>query len=392
MAILRGHHWGLLAAAAGAGGLIYWLAAGHRTTLAPEPPAAVAVATALVTRGDVPVAITELGAAQSWQAVTIRAQVSGRLQQVAVQEGSDVRAGDLIALIDPAPYQAVLLQAQGTLRRDQAQLAIAKLDLDRYGQLTAENLISRQQIDAQRALVEELSGTVLSDQGAVDAAQVNLGYCRISSPVTGRVGVRLLDAGNLVSAIDTGGIITINQLVPIAVTFSVPQADFQQLSQASDAFRHPLGVQATSQDSDALIATGVLVVADNHVDAASGTVALKARFDNTERRLWPGQFVNVSVTLRVLPGAITMPVAAVNRGPGPSFAYVIGADHTAQMRPIAVESVQGRIAIIRSGVQPGERVVVDGQMSLRPGMPVIVSDAGVAAAAAGAAARGPAAP
>src|ERR1700690_5878 len=200
MAILRGHHWGLLAAAAGAGGLIYWLAAGHRAPPAPEPPPAGAGAAALVTRGDVPVAITELGAAQSWQAVTIRAQVSGRLQQVAVQEGSDVRAGDLIALIDPAPYQAVLLQAQGTLRRDQAQLAIAKLDLDRYGQLTAENLISRQQIDAQRALVEELSGTVLSDQGAVDAAQVNLGYCRISAPVTGRVGVRLLDAGNLVSA------------------------------------------------------------------------------------------------------------------------------------------------------------------------------------------------
>jgi multidrug efflux system membrane fusion protein len=392
MATLRRHHLGLLAAAAVAGGLIYWLAAGHRGPMAPEPPAAVAVATALVTRGDVPVAITELGAAQSWQAVTIRAQVSGRLQQVAVQEGSDVRAGDLIALIDPAPYQAVLLQAQGTLRRDQAQLSIAKLDLDRYGQLTAQNLISRQQIDAQRALVEELSGTVLSDEGAVDAAQVNLGYCRISSPVTGRVGVRLLDAGNLVSAADTGGIITINQLVPIAVTFSVPQADFQRLSEASDAFRRPLSVQATSQDTGALIATGELVVADNHVDAASGTVALKARFENTERRIWPGQFVNVRVLLRVIPAAITIPLAAVNRGPGQSFAYVVGADHTALMRPITVDSVQGRIAVIGSGLQPGERVVVDGQMSLKPGMPVIVSDAGVAASAAGAAARAPATP
>jgi len=382
MAILRRHHLGLLAAAVVAGGLIYWLAAGHRGAVAPEPPAAVAVATALVTRGDVPVAISELGAAQSWQAVTIRAQVSGRLQQVAVQEGSDVRAGELIALIDPAPYQAVLLQAQGTLRRDQAQLSIAKLDLDRYGQLTAQNLISRQQIDAQRALVEQLSGTVLSDEGAVDAAQVNLGYCRISAPVTGRVGVRLLDAGNLVSATDTGGIITINQLAPIAVTFSVPQADFQRLSEASDAFRHTLSVQATSQDTDALIATGVLVVADNHVDAASGTIALKARFENTDRRLWPGQFVNVRVLLRVIPAAITIPLAAVNRGPTQSFAYVIGADHTAAMRPITIESVQGRTAIIRSGLQSGERVVVDGQMSLKPGMPVIVSDATARAPAA----------
>jgi multidrug efflux system membrane fusion protein len=389
---MRGHHWGLLAVAAAAGGLIYWLSAAHRGPAAPEATQAVAVATAPVLRADIPVAVTELGAVQSLQAVTIRAQVSGRLQQVSVQEGSDVKAGDLIALIDPAPYQAVLLQTQGTLRHDQALLAIAKLDLERYGQLTAENLISRQQIDTQRALVEELQGTVVSDQGAVDAAQVNLGYCRISSPVTGRVGVRLLDAGNLVSATDTGGIITINQLVPIAVTFSVPQADFQQLSEASDGFRRSLSVQALSQESEAPLGGGVLSVADNHVDASSGTVALKARFENSDRRLWPGQFVNVRVTLRVIPKAITIPVTAVNRGPGRTFAYVIGADHIALVRPITVDSVQGPTAIISAGVQPGEWVVVDGQMSLRPGIAVIVSNAGVAASAAGAGPKGPAGP
>ena len=389
---MRGYHWGLLAAAAVAAGIIYWLSAGHRVQAGPEASVAVAVATAPVVRADVPVAVTELGAVQSLQGVTIRAQVSGRLQQVAVQEGSDVKAGDLIALIDPAPYQAVLLQTQGTLRHDQALLAIAKLDLERYGQLTAENLISRQQIDTQRALVEELQGTVVSDQGAVDAAQVNLGYCRITSPVTGRVGVRLLDAGNLVSATDAGGIITINQLVPIAVTFSVPQADFQLLSEASDGFRRTLGVQALSQESAAPLGAGVLSVADNHVDASSGTVALKARFENSDRRLWPGQFVNVRVTLRVIANAITMPVTAVNRGPGRTFAYVIGADHIAMMRPITVDSVQGPTAIISAGVQPGEWVVVDGQMSLRPGMPVIVSNAGVAASTAGAGPKGPAGP
>jgi multidrug efflux system membrane fusion protein len=375
-----------------AAGLIYWLSAGHRVQAVPEASMAVAVATAPVVRADVPVAVTELGAVQSLQGVTIRAQVSGRLAQVAVQEGSDVKAGELIALIDPAPYQAVLLQTQGTLRHDQALLAIAKLDLERYGQLTADNLISRQQMDTQRALVEELQGTVVSDQGAVDAAQVNLGYCRITSPVTGRVGVRLLDAGNLVSATDTGGIITINQLVPIAVTFSVPQADFQQLSEASDGFRRTLSVQALSQESEASLGTGVLSVADNHVDAASGTVALKARFENSDRRLWPGQFVNVRVTLRVIPKAITIPVIAVNRGPGQTFAYVVGADHVASMRPITVDSVQGGIAIVSSGVRPGERVVVDGQMSLRPGMPVIVSNGGVDAPTGGAGAQGPADP
>jgi multidrug efflux system membrane fusion protein len=392
MARLRGHHLGLLAAAAVGAGLVYWLAVGHRERAGPEAPVAVAVATAQVVRADVPVGVTELGAVQSLQSVTIRAQVSGRLQQVTVREGSDVKAGDLIALIDPAPYQAVLLQAQGTLGHDQALLAIAKLDLERYGQLTADNLISRQQMDTQRALVQELQGTVLSDQGAVDAAQVNLGYCRISSPVTGRVGVRLLDAGNLVSATDQGGIITINQLVPIAVTFSVPQADFQSLSQASDGFRRTLAVQALSQESEASLGTGVLMVADNHVDASSGTVALKARFDNADRRLWPGQFVNVRVTLRVIAGAITMPVAAVNHGPSQSYAYVIGADHLAMMRPVTVDSVQGRTAIISAGVQPGEWVVIDGQMSLRPGMPVIVSNAGVAASTAGAGPKGPAGP
>jgi multidrug efflux system membrane fusion protein len=377
---MRGYHWGLLAAAAVAAGLIYWLSAGHRVQAGPEAAVAVAVATAPVVRADVPVAVTELGAVQSLQGVTIRAQVSGRLQQVTVQEGSEVKAGDLIALIDPAPYQAVLLQTQGTLRHDQALLAIAKLDLERYGQLTADNLISRQQMDTQRALVEELQGTVVSDQGTVDAAQVNLGYCRIASPVTGRVGVRLLDAGNLVSATDTGGIITINQLVPIAVTFSVPQADFQQLSEASDGFRRTLSVQALSQESGSPLGAGVLSVADNHVDASSGTVALKARFEN------------MRVTLRVITKAITIPVTAVNRGPGRTFAYVISADHIAMMRPITVDSVQGPTAIISAGVQPGESVVVDGQMSLRPGMPVIVSNAGVAASTAGAGPKGPAGP
>jgi multidrug efflux system membrane fusion protein len=382
---------GLLAIAAVGGALIYVLEGGHRRPTGAEAPVPVAVATAPVVRADVSVAVRELGAVQSLQAVTIRAQVSGRLQQVSVQEGSDVKAGDLIALIDPAPYQAVLLQAQGTLRHDQAQLAIAKLDLDRYGRLTAENLISRQQIETQRALVDELQGTVLSDQGVVDAAQVNLGYCRIASPVTGRVGVRLLDAGNLVSATDAGGIITINQLSPIAVTFSVPQADFQGLSQASDGFRRPLSVQALSQESDQLLASGVLVVADNHVDAASGTVALKARFENAARQLWPGQFVNVRVTLRTIVGALTMPLAAVNHGPGETYTYVVGADQRAVMRPIVVDSIQGRTAIISAGVQPGESVVIDGQMSLRPGSLVIPSGAGVAAAA-GTRPAGPAAP
>ncbi len=348
--------------------------------LATAPAVAVSVAT--VTRASVPVAVSELGAAQPWQAVTIRTQVNGRLQRVVVQEGSDVKAGDLIAQIDPAPYRALLIQAQGALRRDQAQLEIARLDLERYRQLATVNSIAQQQVDATDALVKQLEGTVLSDQGAVDSAQVNLDYCTINSPVTGRVGVRLLDAGNLVSTSDTGGIITVNQLAPIAVTFSVPQSDFQRLWDASAGFHRALRAEAFTQDGSVLLGSGVLTVADNHVDAASGTVQLKARFENGERKLWPGQFVNVRVTLKVIANAITMPLAAVNRGPQNTFAYVIGPDQTAQVRPVTVESVQGTTAVIGAGVSPGDTVVVDGQMSLRAGSAVRVVNPPIAIAAA----------
>ncbi len=187
---------------------------------APLTPVPVSVSAARAALSEVPVAIQAIGAAQAWQSVTIRAQVNGRLQQVPVQEGAEVKQGDLIAEIDPAPYQAMLMQAQGALKRDQAQLELARLDLSRYRQLETQNSISAQQVDTEQALVRQLEGTVLIDQGAVASAQVNLAYCRISSPVTGRVGVRLIDPGNLVATTDTGGIIIINQLEPIAVTFS----------------------------------------------------------------------------------------------------------------------------------------------------------------------------
>ena len=363
--------------------VIFWLAFGHRPP-APGAPLPVSVSAARAVLSDVPVSIQAIGAAQAWHSVTIRAQVNGRLQRVPVQEGAEVRQGDLIAEIDPAPYQAMLMQAQGALKRDQAQLELERLDLSRYRQLEAQNSISAQQVDTEQALVRQLDGTVLIDQGAVASAQVNLAYCRISSPVTGRVGVRLVDAGNLVATTDAGGIIVINQLEPIAVTFSVPQADFQRLMTASSSFHRVLATQAFSQDSGAPLGAGELSIADNHVDASSGTVQLKARFTNGDRKLWPGQFVNVRLTLSVLHAALTIPKAAINRGPDFTYAYVIGADKRVSVRPVTVQLIQDTDAVITAGLRAGETVVTDGQMSLKPGSLVLVrpsesaSTAGVA--------------
>jgi len=349
--------------------LIVWLAvASHKPAKAAKAPT-VAVTTAKVAVQDIPIAVTALGAAQAWQGVLINAQVSGRLTYVA-REGGDVAVGDRLAEIDSAPYVAALIQAQGALKRDKALLEGAQVDLTRYQKLAAQDSIARQQADDQAALVKQDEGTVKVDQGAVAAAQVNVNYCRIVSPVAGRVGVRLIDPGNIVSPSITTGIISVNQIIPIAVTFTVPQGDFQRLSDASNAFSKSLTTQALSQESGADLGSGELIVADNHVDPSTGTVELKARFPNAAKRLWPGQFVNVRLTLRTLARATTIPAAAVNQGPKGAFAYVVGADGKAQVRPVTVLATQDTTAVIKSGLQAGETVVTDGQMSLKAGMAV----------------------
>lgn len=368
----RRRPWGLLVVAVVAGALCAWLAFGHSHHAAAPAAESVSVSAAVARRGDVVVTLQAIGAAQAWQADVIRAQVSGRLLRVPVQEGSEVKAGQLLAQIDPAPFQAALMQAEGTLRHDQAQLKLAQLDLKRYRALLEQNSIASQQVDSQEATVEELQGTVLTDQGAVNAARVNLAYCTILSPVTGRVGVRLVDPGNIVTPTDANGIITVDQLQPIAVTFSVPQGDFQQLRQASVMFNHGLATQAYSQDTDALLGDGELRIADNHVDASTGTVELKARFANSDGKLWPGQFVNVRLKLSVLHDALTIPNAAVNHGPAQTYVYLVGPDSHVALREVRVAMVQDARAIISSGLKAGDEVVTDGQMSLRPGSLVSV--------------------
>jgi multidrug efflux system membrane fusion protein len=367
----RRFRWGLLIPAVVLIGLIIWLAVGHKKPAAPQKGTApVTVQMSKVTPANVALSVTALGQAQAWQSVLVKAQVSGKLLRLPVKEGADIKAGDVVAEIDPAIYQAQLTQAQGTLAKDKAILDNDNVDLKRYQTLVAQDSIARQQLDAQVALVKQQEGIILQDQGAVSLAQTNLTYTRITAPISGRVGVRMVDAGNLITANDTTGIVSINQVTPIAVLFTVPQGDFQRLAQVSDGFKHPLISQAYSQETGALVGTGELSIADNHVDPATATVQLKAKFPNPTVQLWPGQFVNVTLTLETLPNALTIPNSAVNQGPNGPFAFVVDAQGKTSQRPVTVQTVQGTTAIIKSGLKAGETVVSDGQLTLKVGSKV----------------------
>jgi multidrug efflux system membrane fusion protein len=372
-------------------GVIAWLLL-HKPPAKPARVPVVAVTVAKATAEDVPVSITALGAAQAWQSDTILSQVSGMLLKVFFTEGTNVKAGQLLAQIDPALYQAALNQAEGQLNHDEAVLANARLDLKRYQTLLSQQSIASQQVDTQAALVKQDEGTVQVDQAAVQTATVNLSRCRITSPISGRTGVRLIDPGNLISASASAtsastttsvtgssssgvtGIVVVNQIEPIAVTFSVPQRDYQRLFQISDGFHKPLTTEALSQDSGASLGMGQLTIADNRVDASTGTVELKARFPNVGDKLLPGQFINVRLTLQTLSHVTTIPAVAINQGPNGSFVYLVGPDQKASMRPVKVRLTQGPTAVIASGLNPGDTVVTDGQTTLAAGMHVRVAN------------------
>jgi multidrug efflux system membrane fusion protein len=362
----RRFRWGFVVLGAIALALVLWVVL-HKKPKPPQKAPVVAVSVARATVQDVTVSLTNLGAAQAWRSDTIVPQVTGKLLTANFAEGTPVRAGQLLAVIDPAPFRAALLQAQGALTRDEALLAAAQVDLRRYQTLAKEDSIAAQQLDTQAALVKQDQGVVMIDQGAVAAARVNLGYTRITSPIAGRTGVRLVDPGNVVTAGTTTGIVIVNEIDPIAVTFTVPQGDFQRLSEMSDNFRRPLATTALSQETGAVLGRGELSIADNRVDPNTGTVALKARFPNPGGKLWPGQFVNVNLTLQTLHNVTTVPAVAVNQGPAGSFVFILGSNGRAVMRPVKLGWTEGAVAVIDQGVRPGETVVTDGQMTLKSG-------------------------
>ena len=341
----------------------------------PVPVLVAAAATA-----DVPVYLDAVGTIKALNTVTVRPQVDGKLLSVGFKEGDDVKKGDVLARIDPTTYQAQLDQAIAKKAQDSAQLANAKVDLDRYEKLAATNAINRQQADTQRALVAQYAALVQSDQAAIENAQATLGYTTIVAPIDGRTGIRMVDEGNIVHASDVNSaIVVITQIKPISVLFNLPQQD---LGQVNDAFaKGPLPVEAQRPDSDAVIDRGVLRVVDNQVDQTTGTVKLKAEFPNVNLQLWPGQFVNVRLLIDTLKGVVTIPTGAVQRGPNGAFVYLVKDDNTVAMRPIEVQKQDETQTVVKSGLTPPERVVTTGFVRLNDGSKVTIGSANGAPAA-----------
>jgi multidrug efflux system membrane fusion protein len=329
-------------------------------------PQAIPVAVAAAERRDVPVYQSGLGSVQASNTVSLKSRVDGQIVQIAFKEGQNVKQGDLLIVIDPRPYQVQLEQAQAALARDQAQLKNAQLDYDRYQGLVKEGVIAQQQFDAQKALVGQLQGTIQSDQAAIDNAKLQLVYTRIIAPVSGRIGLRLVDIGNMVHAADTNPLLVVTQLQPIAVVFTLPEDALPNVAQHMK--KGTLQVDAYSRDDNTKLATGKLLTIDNQIDQTTGTGRLKAMFDNTDNALWPNQFVNAHLLLETRKGTIVVPAAAIQRGPqGSSFTYVVKADKTVEVRPVKVAFNQANVSAIDSGLSPGDLVVTDGQDKLQAG-------------------------
>jgi membrane fusion protein, multidrug efflux system len=349
--------------------------------------APMAVATSTASTGDIPVTLAALGTVAPLATATVKTQVSGQLQQIAFKEGQMVRKGDFLAQIDPRPFQNTLAQAEATLSRDQAQLQNARLDLQRYGDLLAEDSIAKQQLDTQKALVQQLEGTVAADTAQVNAAKLNLQYAHISAPISGRAGLRQVDVGNYVTAGDANGIVVITQLQPITVVFPIPEDNVPALMQRLRAGA-TLPVTALNRDNTAQLATGTLITVDNQMDTTTGTVKLRAQFDNRDEQLFPNQFVNIRLLVDTLHNQVLVPVAAVQHGtvnnaPG-TFVYVANSDSTVSVRPVTLGTTTAERVAIASGLAAGDVVVTEGADRLRDGAKVMLH--GVAPPAS---ARGP---
>ncbi|MGE0719165.1 MAG: efflux RND transporter periplasmic adaptor subunit [Alphaproteobacteria bacterium] len=327
-----------------------------------------------VRRTDVPIRLDAVGTVQALNTVTVRPQVEGQLIWIGFREGQDVRKGDLLAQIDPATFKAALDQAEAKKSQDQANLANARLDYDRYARLARTDYATKQQADTQRALVAQLEAQVRADQAAIDNAKTQLGYATITAPIDGRTGLRLVDEGNIVGASTTTGIVTITQVQPISVLFTVPQQFLRQVNAAVAA--GPVPTEALDSDNRTVLDTGTLEVVDNLVDANTGTVKMKATFPNANRQLWPGQFVNIRMQTGLRKDALVVPTAAVQRGPQGAVVYVIGQDDTVAVKPVAVVQQDEMQAVLGDGLTGAERVVTSGFTRLTNGSRVQVSAPG----------------
>jgi multidrug efflux system membrane fusion protein len=331
-----------------------------------------------VQRQDVPEFARGIGTVQAYRSVLVRARVDGTLDKIAFREGQNVKPGDLLAEIDPRPYAATLAQARAKRAADAAQLDNARRDLTRYAALMRTNFASRQQVDTQQALVNQDAANIEGDDANIAAAALNLSFCSITAPIQGVVGLRLVDIGNLIHATDTSGIVSITQIHPIALVFTLPQDQLPAVRDAMDTAAGPQGdsqhaplpvIAVTSEDGKEL-SRGHLITINNSIDTSTGTITLKAEFANLDNRLWPGQFVGAKLQLAVAHNALTLPPAAVQHGPDGLYVYVVKSDNTVAKQDVQIGYQDETASLIKDGLQGGESVVLSGQLRLQPGTKV----------------------
>jgi len=344
---------------------------------APQP---IAVDTAAVSHADVPIYLQGLGTVQAFYTVTVTARVDGELQKIAFTEGQTVRKGDLLAQIDPRPNQAAYDQAVATKAKDASLLANAKRDYDRYTLLQPQNLASKQTVDTARALVDELTAQLQVDQAIIDNARAQLDYTRITSPINGRTGIRLINPGNIVHAAGTTGIVVVTQVQPISVVFTLPEEELSVVGAALAS--GPVPVTTLSRDGSTVLDQGTLTLIDNEIDQTTGTARLKATFSNANNALWPGQYVNARVLIRTEHNALTLPTAAVQLGPNGPFTYVVKTDSTVEVRPLKIGAESGGMTVVTDGLAFNERVVTSNQYRLQPGAHIRATTANASTGAA----------
>ena len=367
---------GLSAAVLAVSGSYLWLEGMPTSVMKPAAnnPAArpVPVTTGVVKDQEFAISRVGLGTVQAYNTVTLRARVDGEVQKIAFREGQDVKVGEVMAQIDPRPYEAQLHQAEADKARDEALLANAKLDLERYSKLAVKEYATRQSVDTQEALVAQYQAAIAHDQAVIDNARVQLGYTTIVSPLAGRTGIRLIDQGNIVHASDSGGLVVVTQLAPISVMFALPQKYLPEIVDAMG--KGTLVASAYDQDDRIKLAEGHLELIDNQIDQGTGSLRLKAIFENLDGRLWPGQFVSARLLLGIRHGPV-VPESALQYGPNGSYAFVVRQDSTVETRLVRIAASRSGEALVESGLAAGETIVVDGHYKLRPGSRIVTAAA-----------------
>jgi multidrug efflux system membrane fusion protein len=357
----------LLTAALAAGGLHFMhFRPLEKVVAAPAPPA-VPIVAGTVAQHDVPMYLTGVGTVIAYNTDIVRAQIQGQIVSINFTEGQKVHAGDLLAQIDPRPYQALIEQYTGNLERDQAQLKNAQANLTRYTTLGDKGWATPQLIETQQAQVGELQAAIKTDQALIDGAKVQLSYTRLTSPIDGVVGIRQIDVGNIISPSNTNGLVVVTQLDPISLIFTLPETSLPKIQQQQAKTKTPLAVLAYSQDDTTLLDQGVLALVNNEILQTTGSIQLKANFANKSNKLWPGELVNARLLLDTRHNGLTVPAAVVQQGSNGPYAYVVNPDNTVSIRPIKVAQISDGQALIDSGLKANEQVVVDGQYKLQPG-------------------------